>query len=55
MGVIIKKNKLVIIAKPNTIHFGLPITYGNSLKYKIYFIIKQNEFLPEHTLKNEIS
>ena len=44
-----------VIIKPNTIHFGLPITYGNSLKYKIYFIIKQSEYLPQHTSKNEIS
>ena len=38
-----------VIIKPNTIHFGLPITYGNSLKYKIYFIIKQvNIYLNIH-------
>ena len=53
MEVIINDNKLVIITEPKTIHFDLPKDVGNNLKHKIYFIIKCNAFLAEHTIKNE--
>ena len=44
MGVIIKDNKVVIITESKAIHFDLPKD----------FIIKHNEFLVEHTIKNQI-
>ena len=48
MGGIIKKNKLVIIAEPKTIHFDFPNKFDNNLKHKIDFIIKHNECLAGH-------
>ena len=31
-----------------------PTTFDIHLKYEIYFIIKHNELLAEHTIKNEV-
>ena len=55
MEVIIKNNRLVIITEPKDIHFDLPKDIGNNSKHEIYFIIKYNEFLAEHTIKIKIS
>ena len=58
MEVIIKNSELVIITEPKDIHFDLPKDVGNNskhLKHEIYFIIKHNEFLAEHTIKIKIS
>ena len=49
-----KDNKLVIITKPRTIYFDLSKTFDNNLKHEIGFIIKYNQFLAEHTIKNQI-
>ena len=50
MGVIIK-DKLIIISEPNAIQFDWPKDLCNDLKHEIDFIIKQNEFLTENTIK----
>ena len=55
MGVKIDENKLVIITEAKTFHFDLAKDVGKNLKHKINSIIKQNEFLAEHTIKSEIS
>ena len=55
MEVIIKDNKLVIVAEPKTIHFDLPNYVGNNLKHEIHFVIKYNEFSAEHTIKKKLS
>ena len=34
MGVIIKRNKLIIITEPKTFHFDLPKDVGNNLKHE---------------------
>ena len=52
MGVHIEDNKLVIITEPKTFRCDLPKNVG-SLKHEMDFIIKYNEFLDEHTIKNE--
>ena len=49
-----KDNKLVIITKPRTIYFDLSKTLDNNLRHEIGFIIKYNQFLAEHTIKNQI-
>ena len=51
MGVNIKNNKFVIKAKLKDLHFGLPIEVNNSPKHEIDFIVKQNYFLAEQTIK----
>ena len=55
MGIHISDNKLVIITEPKTIHFNLPKVISNKLKYEIDFIIRDNELLTEHKMKNKIS
>ena len=55
MGVITKEKKLVIIAETKTIHFDFSKDASNSLKHEIDFIIKHNEVLIEHKVKNEVS
>ena len=55
MGVNIKDNKLIIIAKPKTIRFDLTKDVCNDSKYEINSIKKHNEFLADHLIKNEIS
>ena len=55
MGVHIGYSKLVIITEPKTFHFDLPKDVDKNLKYEIDLIIKHNECLGEHTIKNEIS
>ena len=47
MDIIIKDTKIMIMTEPKTIRFGLP-------KHKSDFIIRQNDFLAENTMKNEI-
>ena len=51
MGVNIKDNKLVIKAELKDLHFGLPIEVNNGPKHEIDFIVKQNYFLAEQTIK----
>ena len=51
MKPIIKDNKLVIIAKPKTIHFYLSKDVDKNIKKNIDFIIKHNEFLAEHVIE----
>ena len=55
MGVHSNKNKLLIIAEPKTIYFDLPQDVVTNLMQETDYIIKQNECLPEHTIKNELS
>ena len=45
----------IIITEPKTIHFDLSKDVGKNLKYEIDAIIKDNNFLAEHTIKNAIS
>ena len=55
MGVHSNKNKLLIITEPKTIYFDLPQDAVTNLMQETDYIIKQNECLPEHTIKNELS
>ena len=47
-------NKLVIKREPKTLHFDLSEHSDNNSKQEISSIIKHNELLAEHTIKNEI-
>ena len=51
----INDNKLLIITEPKTIYFDLNQDVVHNLKQEIGFIIMQNDFLADHTIKNEIS
>ena len=55
MGVYIEDNKLVIIIEPKTSHFDLPEDVRNNMKHGINSIMKHDELLAEHTIKNKIS
>ena len=55
MRVHIRDNKIVITIELKTFEFDLPKAAEKNLNYKIDFIIKHNEFLAEHKIKNEIS
>ena len=46
--------KLVITREPKTFHFDLPNDAGINLKHEIYSILKHNELLVAHTIKNKI-
>ena len=48
MGVWIGDNKIIQI-----FHFDFPKVISNSLIHEIDFVIKQNEFLAKHTIKNK--
>ena len=54
MGVHIGDNRFVITTKPKTFYFDLPKDGDNNLKHGNDSFIKHNEFLAEHTIKNEI-
>ena len=54
MGVHTGDNKLVIKTEPKTFHFDLPKNAGSNLKLEICSIIKHNELLAEHIIKNKI-
>ena len=54
MGVHFKYIKLIITTEPKTFHFDLPEDVDNSLANEIYSIIKHNELLAEHTIKNKV-
>ena len=47
--------EIVIITEPETIDFDLSEDVGKNLKYEIDAIIKDNNFLAEHQIKNAIS
>ena len=49
---IIEENKLVVITEQKAIYFDLPKKVDNSLKHKIDFITKDNEFLAEYKKQN---
>ena len=53
MGVHTVDNKLVITTEPNIFCFGLPKVADNNLKHEIFSVIKHNELLAEHTIKNK--
>ena len=55
MGVHSHKNKLLIITEPKTIYFDLPQDVVTTLMKETDYMIKQNERLAEHTIKNELS
>ena len=55
MQVHIGSNRLVITIEPITIHSDLPKDVEKILKYETDSIIKHNDFLAEHTIKNEIN
>ena len=55
MEVRIGEAKIVIKIGPKTFYFDLLKDADNNLIHEIGFIIKQNEFLAEHTIKNKIS
>ena len=46
--------KLVITTENKTFHFDLAKNAGINLKHEIRSVIKHNEVLAEHTIKNEI-
>ena len=54
MRVCIRDNKVVITTEPEIIHFYLSKIIGKNLLHEINFVIKQNEFLADHTIKNKI-
>ena len=47
-------NKLVITTEPKILYFDLPKHADINLKDEIYSVIKHNELLAEHTIKNKI-
>ena len=55
MGVYIEDN-MVVIGKPKTFYFNFNLSkfIDKNVKDAIEFIIKRNESLAEHTIKNEI-
>ena len=55
MEVYIDDKKFVITAEPKIFRFNLTNKVDNSLKHKINSVIKHNEFLTVHKIKNEIS
>ena len=55
MGVKTKSNKFVHATELKPIHFDLQKDVRNRLKYEIDFIIKDNRYLAEYTLKKENS
>ena len=54
MGVQIEYNKLVKTTQPKTFCFHLPKDVDNNLEHETNSIIKHNELLAEHTIKNEV-
>ena len=54
MGVQIEYNKLVKTTQPTTFCFHLPKDVDNNLEHETNSIIKHNELLAEHTIKNEV-
>ena len=55
MEVHIGDKKVVITIVPKIFYFDLLKDADKNFKYDIYFIPKHNDFLAEHTIKNEIS
>ena len=53
--VIIKDNKLLMITERKTIHFELTKDVGNNLNREIDYIIKDNDYLAEHTKERDQS
>ena len=53
MGVINNDKKLVIITETKTIHSDLTKDVSNNLTHEIDFILKHNQVLAEHTIKNK--
>ena len=49
-----RDNKLVITTEPKSFSFNLPKNVSTNFKYGIDSIIKQNEYLAYHPLKNGI-
>ena len=49
-----RDNKLVITTEPKSFSFNLPKNVSTNFKYGIDSIIKQNEYLAYHALKNGI-
>ena len=54
MGGQTRDNKLVIKGEPKTLYFDLSENADNNSKQQISSIIKHNELLAKHTIKNEI-
>ena len=51
----IEEKKVALLTEPKTTHFDLTNFFGNNLQHAIDSVIKYNEFLAEHTVKNKIS
>ena len=51
--IILGDKKHVITTELKNFYFYLPKDAGINLKHEIYFIIKHNKLLAEHTTKNE--
>ena len=49
------EDKTLVIPEPKSIYFDLSKYVDKNLKYEIDFVMKRNELLAEHTIKNEIS
>ena len=54
MGVHTGDIMIVITAEPKTFHFDLAKDVDINLKHETYYIIKHNELLAEHAIKNKI-
>ena len=50
----IEYNKLVKTTEPKTFCFDLPKDVDNNLEHETNSIIKHNELLDEHTIKNKV-
>ena len=54
MGTYIEYIKLITTTEPKTFRFELSKFAGSNLANENYSIIKHNQLLAEHTLKNEV-
>ena len=55
LGPHIEDNKLVITTETKNFYFDLPKDVGSNFKHEIDSIIKYNDILAEHTIKNKIN
>ena len=51
----IEEKKVAVLTEPKTTHFDSTEFFGNNLQHAIDSVIKYNERLAEHTVKNNIS
>ena len=47
-------NNILVTTEPKTFYFDLPVDANNNSKHEIYSIIRHNELLAGHTMKDKI-